>query len=225
MMPTSKDVAVAIVAACRETGADPIEVATGGERRNGVQAQKLQAITRARAYAGRAIDKVFNRVERGVQRPSIARMVGANKPSWFSFFSSLDARPLSWWDDEAFKRVVDAVMACEPEPTQEVLYTPPANVSRVEVAVATTVAPYKHGPLPPPKPLAMRIDRGGLRPASDAIRKVLEDDADDRPVFDRGSLADSRPPRWSLPTGKRQMEEDLAQAVRNTAAKTPPPEE
>lgn len=108
MMPSAKDVAVAVVTASRETGANPIDVMRGVTP--GSTVEKMQATSRARAYAARALDRVFNRVAFGVPRPVIARMVGVSKQSQPAYFPGLESRKLSWWDENAFLRVVNAVM-------------------------------------------------------------------------------------------------------------------
>lgn len=138
MMPTAHEVAVAIVAASKELGADPIETLTFLPESN-YERDRRQRASRARAYAARAIDKVFNRPTVVVPRPVIARMIGASKVSQGAYFAALDGRPLPWWDDAVLKRVVDAVMECEPS-AEEKPKEPP---------------PYKHGPLPPVRPLAI----------------------------------------------------------------------
>lgn len=241
MIPTAREVAAAIVAAARQTGADPIDVASGAERVAGCPTVKAHAIARARAYAARAIDRVFNRAEFGIARPAIARLVGANKPSWGAFFSSLDGRQISWWDEAVFRRVVDAVMDCEPEEKTQTYPNPrpPAEKPQADQRQAggrvlpticrTLPPPYKDGPLPPVRraepshPLG-HLEPGGYRPAPGTAAKVLEDD-DEEPVFDRGALASRKPRTMPVIKSKREMAEDLARAVRNTAAKTPPPEE
>lgn len=189
MMPTAHQIAVAIVAASRETGADPVGVIRGVERDPGKSVAEKQAITRARAYAARAMDRVFNRPEIAIRRSAIARYVGANKPSWESYFATLDCRPLGWWSNETFKRVVDAVMDCEPPQEQF-----------AETAQAPTQA---NPPNPPPaSSMAQRLNRnvardperrspigtleaGGFRPAPGTYEKVLRDDRPPRTNLDR----------------------------------------
>ena len=80
MMPTAYEIAVAIVAAAKETGANPVGVATGTELTRGFPPTDAMKISRARAYAGRAIDRVFNRPEIAIARSDIARLIGTNKP-------------------------------------------------------------------------------------------------------------------------------------------------
>lgn len=247
MMPTADEVATAIIAASEEMSVHPIEVFTGFERVERLHFRKAQNISRARAYAARAIDKVFNRPEMVLARPSIARMVGVNEPSQAVFFASLSGRPIPWWNDAVFKRVVDAVIECEPgaveENTQTCPQTRPAEPEPQQdqgpvveefhpTPPETLPPPYKFGPLPParkdetPAQRAGHLEPGGWRPAPGTYEKVLEDDADeDEPVFDRGALGGSKPRSAPVVKSRRQMAEDLAEAVRNTAAKTPPPED
>lgn len=215
MMPTADEFAVAIIAACRETGADPVDVVTGAEREHGCPIEKSHAISRARLYAGRAIDKVFNRPDVAIARPVIARLVGVNKPSWESFFSSADIRlraaTIRWWDEAALKRVVDAVMDFEPSEDAPPVKLDGPSVSPEPRSDNRTVEKVNQ---PPP------YKGPGYRGPADLMRQVLEDD-DDRPIFDRGSLGGRKPPKPPAVKSKREMMEDLAQAVRNTAARSP----
>lgn len=104
MMPTADHIAIAIIAACRETGADPEQVAMGATNKAGRHGD--HSITHARAYAALALAAVFD-----CGRPAIARMVGSRHPN--AYMSGLDfARKrgdMRWWDDAAFMRVVTAV--------------------------------------------------------------------------------------------------------------------
>lgn len=224
MTPTSDEVATAIIAACRETGAAPEDVVTGAEREAGVAIDKAQAISRARAYAGFALDKVFNRPTVEIPRSDIARLIGVNKPTWGAFFSSLEQRKaatIRWWDDDALKRVVDAVMECEPGPRRSSAPKPAQNITE-NIPARRKPTPYKHGPLPAPK--ASLDHSGGFRPAPGTYEKALAEDADDdASVFDRGSIAPNIARRqiYAPPKSKREMDDDLRRAVENTAAKTP----
>lgn len=217
MMPTAYEIAVAIVAACRETGAQPEAVVLGAEREHGGFPIR-DAVFRARAYAGRALDRVFNRPTIAIARPEIARMIGVNKPSWGSFFSAIDGRKLSWWDEDAFTRVVDAVMDCEPQdlpnPLQsspEPLQSPPETV-RKPAQVLKATQQRVPDPAKPKTPIGT-LDRGGFRPAPDTVKRVLEDDKRSGPY---------------VPVGRPLFKKDddfLRRAVENTAKMTPPPED
>lgn len=67
--PTADDVAVAIVAACRQTGEDPVSCAEG-----------IYTVRRARHYAMHALARVFPEA----MRRSLARCVGVpGNPSKF----------------------------------------------------------------------------------------------------------------------------------------------
>lgn len=171
-MITADEIATAIVAAAKETGASPIDVVEGADRAAGCRVGKQQAISRARAYAARAIDKVFNRPEIVAACPDIARWCGTNRPSWSSFFSSLNQRPLPWWDEATFKRVVDAVMDVpESAPTESPLSPSGAapcarsTSSRTPIPAAQVkpVADSRHGP---PRTGLDRFAEGGGLPAS-----------------------------------------------------------
>lgn len=119
MMPTADEVAVAIVTAARLLGADPIEAITGEPKTTYNRNRRLLA-TRARAYAARAIDKVFNGRHVYVARPAIARIVGVSPSSVNCYFPSMSALKKSWWVESIFVATVDALIAAhrpdEPRP-------------------------------------------------------------------------------------------------------------
>lgn len=100
--PTAMQIAAAIVAAAKETGANPEAVALGA-RGNRYHPD----ILRARAYAALALRACFE----DFGKQSIARMVGAS--SWTTYIATLDEQMacgfLDWWDDKAFMRVVEAI--------------------------------------------------------------------------------------------------------------------
>lgn len=101
-MPTADHVAHAIVAACRETGEDPIECAS---RPNAV---------RGRHYAHHALVHCFP----SVRVSSIARMVGAPRPDIFhqgSLNNHVRKRASEWWNDHVYQRVIRAI-GVEPAP-------------------------------------------------------------------------------------------------------------
>lgn len=230
-MPTAHEIAVAIVAAAKETGAAPIDVVLGAEREHG-GIEKRDAIFRTRAYAGRAIDRVFNRPTMAIARPEIARRIGVNKPSWGSFFSAIDGRQLSWWDEGAFKRVVDALMDCEsPEeqikraqvpdggdPVQSFpkpLQSPPQTVQKPDQVLKAARQQRVPDPVKPKAPIGA-LERGGFRPAPFTYEKVLEDDR-----ADKASAS-------YVPVGRPPIKKDddfLRRAVENTQKLTLPPEE
>lgn len=106
MTPTADHVAAAIVAACKETGADPQEVAMGvniGPKGN------RDGAAHARSYAGLALRCEFPDADGA----ALARMVGARIPK--GFFLRLDkqingnCKPPHWWSDDAYRRVIEAV--------------------------------------------------------------------------------------------------------------------
>lgn len=119
-------IARAIVAASKETGADPLDVASGNERSGGYSIQGMRRVSRARAYAGCALDRVFNKSEVTIARPVIARLIGVNKPSQACYLSALDGRPLPWFSGDVLGRVISAIEAglVRPEPKIEPVATP-----------------------------------------------------------------------------------------------------
>lgn len=104
-MPTADEVARAIVAAARETGACPVAIAEG-ERGNRYHPEVL----RCRAYAAIALRSQFE----DAHPTSIAHMVGVwTTATAYSYLKTLDEQRarglLNWWDDAAFMRVVAAI--------------------------------------------------------------------------------------------------------------------
>ena len=107
--PSADQVAIAIITASREVGADPIDVVLGngnaGCKEGGGTTQ--YAISRARAYAAFALRTVFTQCG----AVAIGRMVGSRSPS--GLLASLDAqmrnKSLRWWDDKVFMRVASSL--------------------------------------------------------------------------------------------------------------------
>lgn len=100
--PTADQVAVAIVAAARELGADPEKIVRGIAGSGGRYVN--HSIPRARAYAACAIQQVFP--NNGAT--SISRWVGAPNPN--SYISLLRHQRkngiIRWWDEGIYQRVV-----------------------------------------------------------------------------------------------------------------------
>jgi len=108
MIPSANEVAAAIVAAARETGANPVEVLVEPGRL--LQVEEIKAIGRARAYAAMALEKVFNRPTVSISKTAIARMVGVAGFSCGGYLHGLHNNPRKWWDVDAFNRVINAIM-------------------------------------------------------------------------------------------------------------------
>ena len=151
-MVTADEVARAIVAACKETGEDPV-VCLGG-----------YVMIRARHYAMHALAHHHQ----DAKRSDLARFCGApGKPEKFwdnSRRMVLTNKP-HWWSEEAYGRVVAALSK---NPT-------------AKVVEKTDIPPLKMGPLPPvkpeppkAKPEPARLESGGFRPASDTYEKEIE---------------------------------------------------
>lgn len=108
MMPTADHVARAIVAACKETGDDPIRTIQGG------LGGTSRPINRARHYAMHALLHVFQ----DLPRHTAARIVGSGSPVkfWNTSWHQI-AKPrggglghvAGWFDDEAYARVITAI--------------------------------------------------------------------------------------------------------------------
>lgn len=96
---TADAVAVAIVAACRETKERPEDVA-----------RKVPAL-RARYYACLALCGAYG----DVANPVIAKCCGASPASAMAFIPNVNHRrqkgDMKWWSDESLRRVVRAVTA------------------------------------------------------------------------------------------------------------------
>jgi hypothetical protein len=111
MIPTADDIAIAIVAACRETDDDPISTVQGGL---GIG----RATNRARHYALHALIHVFPKAS----RLRLCEWVGCmGKPaafwnsSWHQIvkprFAGSTGHVANWFDDEVFDRVIRAIEA------------------------------------------------------------------------------------------------------------------
>lgn len=110
--PTADTIAVAIIAAAKETGADPIDVAVGVLATAGIHSGKI-AVSRARAYAALALRAVLD----NVPSKSIATWVASGSPAVYigSIDFQIRNKQLKWWDNNAFMRVVEAVESAVPE--------------------------------------------------------------------------------------------------------------
>lgn len=101
VMPTADQVGRAIVAACRETGAAPLEI-NGGMG---------MAIVHARYYAMHAIEHCFP----GLSSRVYARVVGAGKNFYSASKQSVirmvspNRRQAAWWNEAAYARVIKAI--------------------------------------------------------------------------------------------------------------------
>lgn len=245
--PNADNVALAIILAARETGADPLAVAAGDA--NPKVPGVFRAVTRARCYAALALRAEFPEANKS----ALARMVGASKAVAGAYFSSKDQQrkegDLAWLKVGVIQ-IIHNALACQRGGVLRALPVMP-NEARVELstpAVAEPVAKQPVAPkveesrdglgktLPPAKPKPEPPPyRGGVefRPKPGTVQRVLADDAADDAdqgavsVFDKGAFGRER--RYYDPLASRdskaQMHDDLAEAVRRTAAMTPPPEE
>lgn len=210
-MLTADHVARAIVAACRETGDDPIRTAIG-------ELGTQRPTNRARHYAMHALLHVFP----DLLRFTAARLVGcpgSEKQFWNSSWHQI-VKPrasglghvANWFDDEAFGRIIDAI-GLKPE-------SDPLSHVEIEEEEKVEPPPFRV-PVPCPAP-----GRPPYRPLPDTAAKTLEDDddGDDRPVFDKGHIAVQRQAGPPVRPSKRAMYDDLRAAVVNTQKLTPPPD-
>jgi len=218
MNPTADDVAIAIVAACRETGGDPIAVATAGL---GVG----DAGTRmARHYALHALVHIFPNAA-PMRLCKLVGCPGSVKSFWSnSYYQVVKGKGSGWWKTAIYDRVIRAIegdrtrRAVAPKVQVEAT-KPPVEPEKVQVAQQPP--PYR----PPPLPTSAktfgqgsgRLEPNGHRPPSGTIAKAIVDELDDdRPVFDRGGQFAERRPYEKPVMSKRDIQEELRRAVANT---------
>lgn len=123
--PTADHVAMAVVAACRETGEDPFAV--------------MQRVTqlRARHYALHALREVCDiegaRAADLVGCPAKPHYFFANSRSQVFYWNSIKGhRAAKWWREDAFERIVSAIRAV-PAPALESAPEAPARSPRVDI--------------------------------------------------------------------------------------------
>jgi hypothetical protein len=148
MHPSSDQVAHAIVAACRETGENPEQLA------------QQQGTLHARHYALHALHRIFPTAS----RESLARSVGCagdGRKFWNNSvqqkFKMLVGGPragkrVAKWDEAAFERVIAAVRAVAPANNDEAESDPAANrASAAEGPALARLQSYTARPRPPVK--------------------------------------------------------------------------
>ena len=114
MLPTSDHIAIAIVTACRECGADPAVLApmlAAGIQRP-PDRQGRAALSHARAYAALALRRAFPRCG----PVYVSRMVAAGSPSVYlaNLEADLAKSRLGWFQHLALNRVVAAIREWQP---------------------------------------------------------------------------------------------------------------
>lgn len=104
MFPTANQIAHAIVAACKITGADPIAVAS---RESDMQNQLLFPIARARSYAALALRERFP----DLPNAAVDRVVGCRTLGVFlsALMRRVKAGGMPWLDPERLAGVVQAI--------------------------------------------------------------------------------------------------------------------
>lgn len=159
--PSSDDVAVAIVAACRETGEDPI-----------ICASRETGNIRARHYAMHALCHVFA----GLTPAEAARAVGCvgNPGTVFAVSKVKCFRAAGWWNERAYCRIVFAIQEGKVPPPEPPPYFPPEPPAR---DIGTLEA---EGYRPPPETIKKVIEddadrRPSLAPGKRALYKMLGD--------------------------------------------------
>lgn len=154
-MITADHIARAIVAACRETGENPLDTIESG-----------RAMVRARHYAMHALAHCFPLAD----RRGLARMVGCTGSPGTVWSMSLrvirgaNGKSAHWWDEHAYCRVVLAIIEESKKSTAKV-------VEKIDTP------PLKLGPLPPARKKEevqpARLEPTGFRPASDTYEREL----------------------------------------------------
>lgn len=216
MGPSADDVAIAIVAACRETGDNPVETLEGRGAMRG-------DTNRARHYALHALCHVFPKVNRF----SLCKLVGCpGKPgafwnaSWNQIvkprYAGSPERMAKWWDEALYDRVIRAL---EADRTRRAV-TPPAKDKPEPPPYRSPPGTYQRALASGPKrPNLGTLEESGYRPPASAVEKALDDDAEgDRPIFDHSSSGGFRKPRQdTFGSSRRAAEDMLREAVANTA--------
>lgn len=98
MTPTVEDYAIAIVAACRETGEDPLKI------------EQSHINLHCRHYAVHALLHVFQ----GLSPRAVCKTLGVERPNSFwpsSLAIAQKKHPCKWWSDEGYDRVIRAIEA------------------------------------------------------------------------------------------------------------------
>lgn len=202
--PTADDVAVAVVAACQETGDDPISTHQGGL---GVG----RATNRARHYALHALVHVFPHANR-LRLCEWVGCPGKPGPFWNSSLHQVvkprypgsATRMANWFDDAAYDRVIRAV---EADRTRRAVA--PAAEREVEVNHYAEPPAYPSRPGAPGLP-ASRAER--IKAEASRVTAALDDDARSRFA---GLGAKERVP--APIENKSKLQDMLRDAVANTA--------
>jgi hypothetical protein len=120
--PTADDIARAIVAACRETGGDPIAVASAAQSYGGDNLPMVHA----RAYALMALIEAFPRYP----EMRLAKLVGAGSPTVYASKLKRNVANgiLRWWDTDVLWRVRNAMG--RPAPSDALITRLPAKNAR-----------------------------------------------------------------------------------------------
>lgn len=220
---TADDVAHAIIAACRETGADPLQVGAG----LGGKDKSMWPITRARVFASHALAELFPRHSRA----AIAECCGVGRGRSANYFaecrSNRRAGGSSWFSDLALARVMAHVRehSTRPipiEPTtdekkqiralQEKPQQPEKSSTSKPSAAAAFVAKRTSSPAKPPD-----SSTPAPRPASPPPA-VLETKSRAAPPRRPDSMTGVfTSAKNGEPSEKRSLREMLAEAAANTA--------
>lgn len=232
-LPVADDVARAIVAACRETGEDPIRAASGNI------CDVNGPTIRARHYAMHALLEVFPELE----PESAARFVGSPGKHPLQFYNSSKTAilghkgkgagraPARWWSSELLWRVIRAIgtgfESTTPDSDKKLIPaiagTLPAMQAEPSNSFSQTVPKRVASPSPSKGVTVVSARKGSF------IAAVLEEFGDellgDRPVMDAGAFADRKPRTYGPAlSSKAALQEELRQAARNTAALPRPPD-
>lgn len=168
--PTADIVAVAIVAASRETGANPLRVASG-QRDAQIDPMRYET-SRARAYAAMAL-----KASTGAGVVAIGRMVGSGQPDVYltGIAKRVATKKHAWWSALAMERVCEAVAEYRsPSISWHDIGTDGLLIQRPEPPTEPTNAPA-----PPPAPNATapapRPPRPAASPGKHNLTEMLRD--------------------------------------------------
>lgn len=222
MNPTADDYAIAIVAACRETGENPLQI-------------EWRKKLRARHYAIHALIHVFQGVS--PLRLCETYCIENHRQFWASSRQMIVEKrnPCGWWDVAAYDRVIRAIEADRTRravapPRKDELRDLPAELSPAsqkatakpagEPAPAPPSTPHRDAATirrPRPSPAAPEklgsLDERGYRPPPGTMKAVLDDD---RPIFDRGNFQATPRRDYDVPASKSSLYDELARAAANT---------
>jgi hypothetical protein len=234
MYPTADQIAHAIVAACRITGADPLAVVS--RETDTPSAANDFPIARARSYSALALAAVFP----AMPRAAVDRVIGCQPGSIGVYLGGLNKRIKegqcsTWYDPEKLLGVVNAIPQASP---MRCIFPDctdgdtSLDAYRACGRCSTTIPEIGQKPLPGPpstrigaaSPLPSPATRSAADPAPIG-RPVQNDALRTPPAPANGYYSAPRPPAPAPPSEfvrfgpKRRLEDELRQAILNTGGR------